>query len=82
MGRNIQYIKLLPTATSEEVKYLLLGIDVDRLQVYRLIEVGLNRTLTTLTLKVKNSISLYQKIILNLTQQNTLIITSTNSENN
>lgn len=51
MGRNIQYIKLLPTATSEEVKYLLLGIDVDRSQVYRLIEVGLNRTLTTLTLK-------------------------------
>ena len=26
IGRNIQYIKLLPTATSEEVKYLLLGI--------------------------------------------------------
>ena len=51
MGRNIQFIKLLPTETSEEVKYLLLGIDVDRLQVYRLIEVGLNRTLTTLTLK-------------------------------
>jgi outer membrane lipoprotein-sorting protein len=51
MGRNIQFIKLLPTETSEEVKYLLLGIDVDRLQVYRLIEVGLNKTLTTLTLK-------------------------------
>ena len=50
MGRNIQFIKLLPTETSEEVKYLLLGIDVDRLQVYRLIEVGLNQTLTTLTL--------------------------------
>ena len=51
MGRNIQFIKLLPTKTSEEVKYLLLGIDIDRLQVYRLIEVGLNQTLTTLTLK-------------------------------
>lgn len=51
MGRNIQFIKLLPTETSEEVKYLLLGIDIDRLQVYRLIEVGLNQTLTTLTLK-------------------------------
>ena len=51
MGRNIQFIKLLPTETSEEVKYLLLGIDIDRLQVYRLIEVGLNKTLTTLTLK-------------------------------
>ena len=50
MGRNIQFIKLLPTETSEEVKYLLLGIDVDRIQVYRLIEVGLNQTLTTLTL--------------------------------
>ena len=47
MGRNIQYIKLLPTETSDEVKYLLLGINVDRLQVYRLIEVGLNQTLTT-----------------------------------
>lgn len=51
MGRNIQFIKLLPTETSEEVKYLLLGIDVGRLQVYRLIEVGINQTLTTLTLK-------------------------------
>lgn len=51
MGRNIQFIKLLPTEASEEVKYLLLGIDVDRLQVYRLIEVGINQTLTTLTLK-------------------------------
>ena len=48
MGRNIQYIKLLPTATSEEVKYLLLGIDVDRLQVYRLIEVGLKSNLDDL----------------------------------
>lgn len=51
MGRNIQFIKLLPTETSEEVKYLLLGIDVDRLQVYRLIEIGNNGTMTTLTLK-------------------------------
>ena len=50
MGRNIQFIKLLPTETSEDVKYLLLGIDVERLQVYRLIEVGKNNTLTTLTL--------------------------------
>lgn len=51
MGRNIQFVKLLPTITNEDVKYLLLGIDIDRLQVYRLIEIGLNGTLTTLTLK-------------------------------
>lgn len=50
-GRNIQFIKLLPTEASDEVKYLLLGIDVDRLQVYRLIEIGINGTMTTLTLK-------------------------------
>lgn len=50
-GRNIQFIKLLPTEDSDEVKYLLLGIDVDRLQVYRLIEIGINGTMTTLTLK-------------------------------
>lgn len=49
--RNIQFVKLLPTEASDEVKYLLLGIDVDRLQVYRLIEIGINGTMTTLTLK-------------------------------
>ena len=51
MGRTIQFIKLIPNPTSEEVKYLLLGIDTARKQVYRLIEVGTNGTLTTLTLK-------------------------------
>lgn len=50
MGKKIQFIKLLPNPVSDEVKYLLLGIDVDRKQVYRLIEVGANGTLTTLTL--------------------------------
>ncbi len=50
-GRNIQFIKLLPTEASDEVKYLLLGIDINRLQVYRLIEIGINGTMTTLTLK-------------------------------
>ena len=34
MGRNIQYIKLLPTDKTTEVNYLLLGIDVDRLEIY------------------------------------------------
>ena len=50
MGKKIQFIKLLPNPVSDEVKYLLLGIDIDRKQVYRLIEVGTNGTLTTLTL--------------------------------
>lgn len=50
MGRTIQFIKLLPNPSSTDVKYLLLGIDVDQLQVYRLIEIGINGTRTTLTL--------------------------------
>ena len=51
MGRTIQFIKLIPSPASDEVKYLLLGIDINRKHVYRLIEVGNNGTLTTLTLK-------------------------------
>jgi len=50
MGKKIQFIKLLPIDDTSEVSYLLLGIDVDRLEVYRLIEVGANGTMTTLTL--------------------------------
>ncbi|MCH1517131.1 MAG: outer membrane lipoprotein carrier protein LolA [Flavobacteriaceae bacterium] len=55
MGKNIQFIKLLPIENSSEVDYLLLGIDIDRLEVYRLIEVGANGTITTLTLNNQES---------------------------
>lgn len=49
-GRAIQFVKLIPTPTNEEVDYLLLGIDNRRMQVYRVIEIGKNNTRTTLTL--------------------------------
>ena len=55
MGKNIQFIKLLPIENSSEVDYLLLGIDIDLLEVYRLIEVGANGTMTTLTLNNQES---------------------------
>lgn len=55
MGKNIQFIKLLPIEDSSEFDYLLLGIDIDRLEVYRLIEVGANGTMTTLTLNNQES---------------------------
>jgi outer membrane lipoprotein-sorting protein len=55
MGKKIQFIKLLPIDDTSEVRYLLLGIDVDRLEVYRLIEVGANGTMTTLTLNNQES---------------------------
>lgn len=55
MGKNIQFIKLIPIENNGEVDYLLLGIDVERLEVYRLIEVGANGTMTTLTLDNQES---------------------------
>lgn len=50
MGRKIQFIKLIPTEENTEIDYLLLGIDINSLNIYRLIEIGSNGTRTTLTL--------------------------------
>ena len=50
MGRNIQFIKLIPMDENKDVKYLLLGIDTLRNTIYRLIEIGANETRTTLTI--------------------------------
>ena len=51
MGRNIQFIKLIPSEENADIKYLLLGIDVDQNSIYRLIEIGNGKTTTTLTIK-------------------------------
>jgi len=50
MGRNIQFIKLIPSEGNEDIQYLLLGIDVVKSSIYRLIEIGNNKTTTTLTI--------------------------------
>ncbi|MFQ3341071.1 MAG: outer membrane lipoprotein-sorting protein [Flavobacteriaceae bacterium] len=49
-GRPIQFVKLLPSNENNEVKYLLLGIDMLKKNIYRLIEIGVNGTRTTLTI--------------------------------
>ena len=51
MGRNIQFIKLIPSEENTDIKYLLLGIDIDQNSIYRLIEIGNGKTTTTLTIK-------------------------------
>ena len=51
MGTPIQFIKLIPNEEKEELKYLLLGIDMRTKLIYRLIEIGKYDTRTTLTLK-------------------------------
>ena len=48
MGRTIQYVKLLPIEENSDVKYLLIGIDINNLNLYKIIEIGQNGTNTTL----------------------------------
>lgn len=48
-GRKIQYVKLLPIDSNSEIKYVLLGIDNNTKHIYNLIEVGVNKTKTVLT---------------------------------
>jgi outer membrane lipoprotein-sorting protein len=49
-GRKIQYIKLTPIDSTTEIKYVLLGIDINTKHVYNLIEIGNNAIKTTLTI--------------------------------
>ncbi len=48
-GRKIQYIKLTPIDSNSEINYILLGIDANTKHIYNLIQVGKNKTKTTLT---------------------------------
>ncbi|MBT3443918.1 MAG: outer membrane lipoprotein carrier protein LolA [Flavobacteriaceae bacterium] len=50
-GKNIQFIKLIPTQDDGDLRSLLIGIDTQKNHIYKLIEVGDNGTVTTLTIK-------------------------------
>ena len=50
-NRTIQFIKLIPIEESSDLKYILLGIDIQKKIIYRLIEITKSETITTLTLK-------------------------------
>ena len=58
-GKNIQFIKLIPRVDDSDIKSILVGIDTYENHIYRLIEVGLNGTVTTLTI---NSIEINKKL--------------------
>ena len=47
-SRKIQYVKLIPNNTKDQRKEILLGIDLATKQIYNIIEVGKNKTKTTL----------------------------------
>ena len=48
--KKIQYVKLVPMDSDAEIKYILLGIDVEFNQIYKVIETGLNDTQTTIAI--------------------------------
>ena len=49
-NRKIQYIKLVPNDSSSDIAYILLGIDNQKKEVYKVIETGKNGTQTTITI--------------------------------
>jgi outer membrane lipoprotein-sorting protein len=49
-GKEIQFIKLIPTEEDAEILSILMGIEVSKKHIFRIIEVGINGTYTTLTI--------------------------------
>jgi outer membrane lipoprotein-sorting protein len=49
-GKNIQFVKLIPKQNDVDIQSILVGIDTQQRHVYKLIEVGENGTVTTLTI--------------------------------
>jgi len=48
--KKIQYVKLIPMDSDAEIKYILLGIDIEFNQIYKVIETGINDTQTTIAI--------------------------------
>jgi len=49
-NRKIQYVKLVPIDSSSDIAYILLGINNQKKEVYKVIETGKNGTQTTITI--------------------------------
>ncbi len=49
-GKKIQFVKLIPTDEEGDIKSLLIGIDTVLNHIYKLIEIGVNGTMTTFTI--------------------------------
>ena len=48
--KKIQYVKLIPMDSDAEIKYILLGVDIEFSQIYKVIETGANDTQTTIAI--------------------------------
>lgn len=48
-GRKIQYVKLIPIDSDTELKYIHIGIDTKTNHIYKVIQTGIDDTVTTIT---------------------------------
>ena len=49
-NRKIQYIKLIPIDSNSDIAHILMGVDSQKKEVYKVIETGKNGTKTTITI--------------------------------
>lgn len=59
-GKKLQFVKLTPTNSDSELKNVLVGINISKNQIYKVIETGIDNTVTTYTItkfKTNQSIS-------------------------
>ncbi len=48
-GKKIQYVKLIPMDSESELKYILVGVDTKTKNIYKVIQTGIDDTVTTIT---------------------------------
>ena len=46
----VQYIKLTPLDSMSDLEYILIGLKTNKLEIYKIIEIGVEKTQTTLTI--------------------------------
>ena len=61
LEKSIQFIKLVPYDKNSDLNYLLLGIDINTKDIFRLIEIGKNKTITTLTINNQKTNMILEK---------------------
>ena len=54
-GQKMQYVKLTPTDTESELKHVLVAINKKTKQIYKVIEMGNDGTVTTYTINKFNT---------------------------
>ena len=66
LDKFIQFIKLVPDDKNSDLNYLLLGIDINTKNIFRLIEIGKNETITTLTINNQKTNIILEKLFFSI----------------